>query len=397
MISSDPLVTIVTPSFNQGRFIKATIESVLTQDYKHIEYIIMDGASTDETIEVVKPYLDRLTFVSEPDRGQAHAVNKGFAQANGEIVAWLNSDDLFLPGAIRKAVEAFRAQPKAGVAYGGGFQIDEAGGIKHRFPYTQPHDAWKLIYVSDYILNQSAFFRKAALDAVGPLREELYYIMDWEILMRLALYFDFAFIHDDIGCLREYGTAKTFTGGKKRVREIYKILREYTGMHFPPGTIVYGLDTYQQIWRSQIEEWPSRMNSLKPLAEKIVKKFAHRTIQWASARGQSWRRDRWMGPVAHVMLPQGRGEVLIRGNIPGVKGLKHQILTVRHRRRIVLRRSLQPGPFELRFELPMKAEATPIMDLNWSHRFVFAKLDPTSKDHRTLSAFVEDIRWAQSA
>src|SRR5579872_2956802 len=116
--SRDPLVTIVTPSYNQGRFIRATIESVLTQDYPNIEYIIMDGASTDETADVVRPYLDRLTFVSEPDRGQSHAINKGFARARGEIVAWLNSDDLFLPGAVRRAVEAFRAAPQSGVVYG---------------------------------------------------------------------------------------------------------------------------------------------------------------------------------------------------------------------------------------------------------------------------------------
>ncbi len=109
MTAHEPLVTIVTPSFNQGRFIRETIESVLTQDYPHVEYIIMDGASTDETADVVRPYLDRVRFISEPDRGQSHAINKGFALARGEIVAWLNSDDLFLPGAIRHAVDAFQA------------------------------------------------------------------------------------------------------------------------------------------------------------------------------------------------------------------------------------------------------------------------------------------------
>ena len=92
MIAREPLVTIVTPSFNQGRFIRETIESVLTQDYPHIEYIIMDGASTDDTANVARDYLDRVRFISEPDRGQSHAINKGFALARGEIVAWLNSN-----------------------------------------------------------------------------------------------------------------------------------------------------------------------------------------------------------------------------------------------------------------------------------------------------------------
>src|SRR5919201_6239371 len=103
----EPLVTIVTPSYNHGRFIRATIESVLSQDYPHVEYIIMDGGSTDETASVVRDYASRLTFISERDRGQAHAINKGFKLARGEIFFWLNSDDVILPGAVTRVVQAF--------------------------------------------------------------------------------------------------------------------------------------------------------------------------------------------------------------------------------------------------------------------------------------------------
>ena len=99
----NPLVTVVTPSYSQGQFIRATIESVLSQDYPHIEYIIMDGGSTDETASVVKDYASRLTFISEKDRGQSHAINKGFLMARGSILGWLNSDDLYLPGCIRSS------------------------------------------------------------------------------------------------------------------------------------------------------------------------------------------------------------------------------------------------------------------------------------------------------
>src|SRR5215831_19568911 len=102
----NPIVTVVTPSYNQGSFIRATIESVLSQDYPNVEYIIMDGGSTDETGSVAKDYASRLTFISEKDRGQSHAINKGFHMARGSIVAWLNSDDTYLPGAIRHGVEA---------------------------------------------------------------------------------------------------------------------------------------------------------------------------------------------------------------------------------------------------------------------------------------------------
>src|SRR5436309_8624539 len=113
-MSSTPLFSVVTPSYNQGRFIRATIESVLSQDYPNLEYIIMDGGSADETASVVKEYASRLTFISEKDRGQSHAINKGFQMARGEILAWLNSDDLYLPGAVNRAVQAFHENPAAG-------------------------------------------------------------------------------------------------------------------------------------------------------------------------------------------------------------------------------------------------------------------------------------------
>ena len=106
-MSSAPVVTVVTPSYNQGGFIRATIESVLSQDYPRVEHIVMDGGSTDQTAAIAGEYASRLTWISEKDRGQAHAINKGFARAAGEIVAWLNSDDILLPGAVTRAVRAF--------------------------------------------------------------------------------------------------------------------------------------------------------------------------------------------------------------------------------------------------------------------------------------------------
>ena len=138
-----PLVSVITPSYNQGQFIQATIESVLSQDYPNIEYIIVDGASTDLTAEVVKPYTNRLTWISEKDRGQSEAINKGFRMAKGGIVAWLNSDDIYLPGAISAAVAAFEQHPRTGAIYGEGFQIDKAGKVKSKFPFTEPFNLWK--------------------------------------------------------------------------------------------------------------------------------------------------------------------------------------------------------------------------------------------------------------
>ncbi|HLA97025.1 MAG TPA: glycosyltransferase family 2 protein, partial [Anaerolineales bacterium] len=133
-----PLVSIVTPSFNQGRFLEETIQSVLAQDYPRIEYLIVDGGSTDGSLEIIRRYADRLGWwVSEPDRGQTEALNKGFARARGEIFAWLNSDDTYLPQAVSEAVAYLQAHPEAGMVYGDANLVDEHGRVIGKFPARQ--------------------------------------------------------------------------------------------------------------------------------------------------------------------------------------------------------------------------------------------------------------------
>lgn len=390
-----PLVTIVTPSFNQAQFIKATIESVLTQDYPNVEYIILDGDSTDRTAEVVRPYLDRLTFISEPDYGQSDAINKGFALACGEIVAWLNSDDVFLPGAISNAVAAFTRNPQAGVVYGEGYQIDAEGNIKERFPHTQHFDAWKLTFVSDYILQQTVFFKKTALDTVGPIRNDLHYVMDWDILIRLAKRFEFVRLPEFMGCLREYETAKTFSGGGKRAREILGMLRGHCGQMYPPGYLIYGFSAYEQLWTAAIDRWPQPLKPVAKLLRNLVSKACFRVINAAMSYGQAWHRDGWMGPKAHVMLPEGSGEAVIRGLVPGnVPGLKTQTLVVRHRRKLLALKEFKPGEFEFRVSIPETNVRCPIITIEASHRFILSQVTE-SIDHRKLSIYLSEVRWSE--
>ncbi|NVO00781.1 MAG: glycosyltransferase, partial [Geobacteraceae bacterium] len=128
VMTAPPKITIVTPSYNQGRFLEKTILSVLDQGYPNLEYIVIDGGSTDESVEIIKKYADRLTYwVSEPDRGQSHAINKGFERATGEIFGWLNSDDWYHPGALQAVAEAFAANPDVGAVVGAGEMVDEEG------------------------------------------------------------------------------------------------------------------------------------------------------------------------------------------------------------------------------------------------------------------------------
>ncbi len=155
-----PLVTIVTPVYNMAEYLGAAIESVLAQDYPAIEYIAVDGGSTDGTLQILSRYRDRLRYTSGKDRGPSDAAYKGFRQASGEILAWLNADDTYLPGAVRTAVEYLQAHPEVDVVYGEGWWIDDGGRIIGRYP-TRLFDA-KLLERDCFICQPSAFFRASA-------------------------------------------------------------------------------------------------------------------------------------------------------------------------------------------------------------------------------------------
>jgi glycosyltransferase involved in cell wall biosynthesis len=181
-----PLVSIVTPSFNQGRFLEETISSILNQDYPHIEYILVDGGSTDESLEIIHRYADRLSWwVSEPDRGQTDAINKGFGRARGEILAWLNSDDTYLPGAISSAVSYLQEHLEAGMVYGDANLVDEAGVTIGKFPARQT-DYRRLRRGYVHIPQQASFFRSSLWQQVAPLDPTFYFAMDYDLWVRLA-------------------------------------------------------------------------------------------------------------------------------------------------------------------------------------------------------------------
>jgi len=205
-----PLVSVITPSFNQARFLEATIKSVLTQDYPRIEYIIVDGGSTDGSVDIIKKHASRLTrWISEKDSGQTEAINKGFEMANGDILAWLNSDDVYHPGAVGKAATFLYEHPSVGMVYSNADYIDEAGRVIGKFPAAQT-DYRRLRRGSVHIPQQTAFFRSQLWRDVGPLDPTFYFAMDYDLWTRISAKSEIRFLSEQTwASFRIHGGGKT--------------------------------------------------------------------------------------------------------------------------------------------------------------------------------------------
>ncbi|MCG9966638.1 glycosyltransferase [Pelotomaculum terephthalicicum JT] len=222
-----PLVTIVTPSLNQGRFIKDTIESVLEQNYSKIEYIIIDGGSTDNTISILREYDDRIKWISEKDKGQTEAINKGWRMGKGQILAWLNSDDIYLPGAITHAVDYLNSNQNVIMVYGEGWHIKENGEIIDRYP-SEPFNLMRLAETC-YICQPTVFFRKELLDKIGYLNEDLNYCMDYDFWIRTAKKYSIGYTNKYLAKSRLYAETKTLGHQVEVCKEVMDTMHNHFG------------------------------------------------------------------------------------------------------------------------------------------------------------------------
>ncbi len=218
-------ISVITPSYNQGKFIEQTILSVIGQQYPNLEYIIMDGGSSDETVSIIKKYEQYISYwVSEPDKGQSNAINKGFERATGDILCWLNSDDYYLPGTLLSVNNALNTN-QAELLYGNCIHLNEAKNQTHGSHFN-PMQPWDINH-GDFITQPSSFWTRKAWEQTGPLKEDLHYAFDWEWYARAnsggvkfvpsAQYFSVYRLHDD---------QKTDSENPKRFSELLKVERQ---------------------------------------------------------------------------------------------------------------------------------------------------------------------------
>ncbi|CAN5158195.1 N/A [soil metagenome] len=241
-----PDFSVVMPSYQQAQFIRRSVDSVLSQTGVSIELLVMDGGSTDPTLDVLRSYDDRVTWVSEPDRGQAHAVNKGIALARGRYLAWLNSDDLLVPGALARVAGRLDRDPASMWLCGRCRIIDEAGReirkpitvfknlLLRRFSYPK-------LLLENFISQPATFFRRRVFDEIGLLSEDRHYDMDYDLWLRLGQRYQPVVVNEVLAEFRMHTASKTNQGFDDSLRAANQLSRRYAAAVGRPwlGTVNY--------------------------------------------------------------------------------------------------------------------------------------------------------------
>lgn len=243
---------MVTPSYNQGEFLEATLRSILLQDYPNLETIVLDGGSKDDSVEIIRRYAPHLTYWrSERDDGQAAAIAAGFAMATGEIYCWLNSDDILLPGALRTVGALFRRRPRMDVLYGNRLVIDRDGAVtgRHIWPWRLTRAHWAL---GQSMAQEATFWRRSAYEAAGGLDPSKFFIMDYDLFFRMWRRGGFAKTSAYLGCLRIHEETKNTRHVDIWQRELGEARTRY-GLKLPGyiGSRLLNRSDRLQLWLEQ--------------------------------------------------------------------------------------------------------------------------------------------------
>ena len=261
-----PLVTIVTPCLNGAEFLEETLRSVLAQDYPRIEYLVRDGGSTDGTLDILERYRGRLEFAPGPDYGAADAINRGFRQSRGDILAWLGADDLYLPGAISTAVAALLQNPSAAAVYGEGQWIDGGGRIIGRYPTVAPYTPTAFRRECP-ICQPACFMRREAVETVGFLDASLHWAFDYDLWIRLSQCYAFHAIPQFLAQSRMHSRNKSLGGKQLMFEECIQLLRRHYG--YVPPQWIYG---YVSFLRDRTDQFftPLRISPAAYLRSLVV-------------------------------------------------------------------------------------------------------------------------------
>ena len=272
--SAWPLISIVTPSYNQGRFLEETIRSVLLQGYPNLEYIIIDGGSSDNSKEIIKKYEPWLTYwVSEPDQGQSHAINKGFSRATGDVFGWLNSDDYFHKSALSTLIELRQNNP-GNIAWVGACRDVDINGncLRKRSPRVGNKKEYGNWSKDAWIPQPSCLFDSKTFNDVGKIDENLNFVMDVDLWMRLAERGSFVSVNKTVSYARMY------TGIKTR-RDIPMQQAEHILINFKQGLLEVARTRMANCMEFALDAWPYR---------KLLRYFLRRTRRWL------WHSFRWL-------------------------------------------------------------------------------------------------------
>jgi GT2 family glycosyltransferase len=255
-----PSIAIVTPSFNHGQFVKATIDSVIGQNYPALFYRVQDGGSEDSTVEILKSYDDKISWRSGADQGQADAINQGFSGVDSEIMAYLNSDDILLPGSLAYVANFFADRPDIDIVYGHRIFIDYAGSEIGRA--VLPAHSDETLRYAGYVPQETMFWRRRVWDAVGPMDQTFHYALDWDFMLRAqAAGFKFARARRFLACFRVHDAQKTTKSYELGRNEMQKLRLRILG-HVPTQVeISRAIAPY--LLRQFIFHWSYRLGLLR--------------------------------------------------------------------------------------------------------------------------------------
>ena len=252
-------ISIITPSYNQVSFLRETLESIRNQETDvEVEHIIVDGGSTDGSVELLRGLGDEVRWLSEPDRGQADAVNKGIRMATGEIIGWLNSDDLYLSGALQAVGDHFRRHPDCRWVYGRCRIIDSAG--KERWQWITRYKNARLkrftyekLLRENFISQPAVFFKKDLFEEAGMLSLDLHYAMDYDLWLRFGRISPAGVIQRDLSSFRRHGSSKSETGFRDQFFEQYAVAKKYGPSLF--NRLVHRFNIFKIITSYRIINW----------------------------------------------------------------------------------------------------------------------------------------------